>query len=361
MKLFTLGPVEMYDRTRYVASKQVPYFRVQEFSDVVLDTAQRLKHILHAPEDYRVVLMTNSGTGAMEAAIMNCFTANDKLLIIDGGRFSEYFKHICKVHAIPFDVVDVPLGHTLNAKDLLPFEQKHYAALLVNIHETSTGQLYDKQMLSEFCKRNKMLFVVDAISSICADEYDIEKHSIDLTILSSQKGLATSPGLAMIVLSPELIHSRIVNNRVQSVYFDLKDHLLNMERGQTPFTPSVGAIYEVNDMLRYLMEIGINNKVAHTKMLADCFREMALERGYAIPEYPLSNAMTPIFCDDQIDAFTVHGILKEKYDVFINPSGLMPSKILRVGHLGNLNIKDMQMVANLIHGTVEELRNGLCK
>ena len=87
----------------------------------------------------------------------------------------------------------------MRANHLNQYENKDYTMLFVNLHETHTGQLYDIKMLSEFCKRNNLLFVVDAISAFLADEYDMDKYGIDLTIISSQKGLCLSPGMSFCV------------------------------------------------------------------------------------------------------------------------------------------------------------------
>ena len=352
MKLFTVGPVEMYPETLDIAGKQLPYFRTAEFSEIMFENERFIKKAVYAGDDAKAAFLTTSGTGAMEAAVINCFTSRDRVLIINGGGFGHRFCEICKRHGIAFDSVDLKFGEVLT-KDKLPKNRNdiRYSGLLVNIDETSTGQLYDIKMLSEYCKENDMYFIVDAISSFGADEIKFDEYGIDVLIIGSQKALALSPGIAITVMSERIIKDRIEKMLCPSIYLDLKDHLKNMERGQTPFTPAVGILLELNQRLQYIDSIGIEKIIAGTKELADYFREKAGAIGIKIPEYPLSNAVTPILFESE--AKHIFEVLKNERDIMITPSGGdLAEKLLRVGHIGNLKKEDydelLRNIAELI-------------
>jgi len=353
---FTLGPVEMYERTKAIGALQNKYFRVPEFSAFVKEIDQKLKQFLNVPTSYHTILLASSGTGAMEAALLNSFTPDDRALIVNGGKFATYFIDICKCQGIPFDTVDVSFGETLTIERLSSYEGKNYTALLVNIHETSTGQLYDKTMLRDFCKRNNMYFIVDAISSVCADELDVTKYDMDAVILSSQKGFALPPGLGMVIISNRLYDEKIANNKVRSLYFDFKSYVLNMERFQTPFTPALGILYQLSDMLDYLLQVGPDRIIERTHGLAEYYRAWAHSFGLNVLSYPLSNAVTPVFLQD-VSAFKVHTVLKEEYDIMVNPSALFPDNLFLIGHLGNLTIKDYNVLTSVLETVFEDLRN----
>ena len=252
MKLFTVGPVEMFDEQMDIGGKQVPYFRNQEFSNVVLDCKKCLKELINAKEKDDVIFLTASGTAAMEASVINCFTQNDKLIVINGGTFGQRFVELCIIHKIPFFEVKLKENEVLT-RDLLP-NGNDFTGLLVNIHETSTGQLYDINMLSNYCNENNLYFIVDAISSMFADYFDFSKYNVDIAIVSSQKALSLAPGLAIITASERIIEERI--NKIDShvMYLDFKNHLLNGKRGQTPFTPAVRIIYELQNRLHQILE-----------------------------------------------------------------------------------------------------------
>ena len=182
--LFTIGPVEMFPETLEIGGKQVPYFRNDEFSQVVFSASAGLKRLLFN-KNGEIILLTSSGTGAMEATVMNCFTKEDNLIVIEGGSFGHRFAQICEVHDIPHKSVKVENGETLT-KDMIEdvIGDEKFTGLLVNLDETSNGQLYDIKMLSEVCCENDLIFVVDAISAFLADEINMDKYGIDAVILS---------------------------------------------------------------------------------------------------------------------------------------------------------------------------------
>ena len=335
MNLFALGPVAMYPHTLQVSGKQLPYFRTPEFSEVMLESERLLKKVLYAPKDAKTVFLTASGTAAMEATVMNCFTEKDRLLIIDGGIFGHRFTEICKIHAVPYDAVTLRFGERMTPEHLAPYDGGRYTALAVNIHETSTGQLYDVHMLSDFCRRNGMYLVVDAISSFLADEYRMEEFGIDATILSSQKGLAISPGMSLVVLSSRLYEEKVLRNRPKTLYFNFVDHVVNQKRGQTPFTPAVGVALELNDMLRHLEAEGVENRLRHVQQVVEDFRQRLRETELSLPDYPISYAASPLLFPRE-NAWAVYETLKKEYDTVLTPGGGdLKNKLLRVGHLGN--------------------------
>ena len=289
----------------------------------------------------------------MEATIMNCFTKEDNLIVIDGGSFGHRFCQICQTHEIPFETVKVEQGEILT-REMIEEVLSHgkFTGLLVNLDETSIGQLYDIEMLSEICNENDLFFVVDAISAFLADEVNMDKYGIDAVILSSQKALALAPGLSIVALS-ERILERVESINPHSIYFDFKDYLKNGLRGQTPFTPAVRVIIELEDMVKRLEDKGIENVIKETNELASYFRRRIKEIGLDYPDYPLSNAVTPVIFND-FDAEEVYRQLIDKYGYTVNPSGGdNAKKMFRVSHVGNHTIEDVE---NLVLA-IEEIIN----
>lgn len=352
MLLFTVGPVMMFPETLEESGRQLPYFRTGEFSRMMLESERLLKKHLRTSDSSKVAFLTASGTGAMEAAVANTFTVGDRLLIIDGGGFGRRFCEICDVHGIAYDRVALPFGKALSSEDLDPFNDTGYAGMLVNADETSTGQLYDLHMLSRFCKSKGMLLVVDAISSFLADPFDMDGTGIDVVILSSQKALSLSPGLSMVVMNESVYRDRVENGRCGMYYLDIKRHVTDQIRGQTPFTPAVDTLIELNTMLRMIDDMGVSEKVENTRRLACRFREGVKDLGLRIPDYPLSNAVTPVLFDG--NAEEVYLGLRNNYDITVTPSGgeLKPF-LLRVGHLGNLSEADYDKLLDALKKLVK--------
>lgn len=234
---FTVGPVMASDEVRAIGAEQVPYFRTAEFSAIMKENEQLMKQFAKASDDARTVFITGSGTASMEAVVMNVFTPADKVLVVNGGSFGHRFVQLCEIHEIPHTEIKLEMGTPLTAEDLKPYEGQGYTGFLVNLHETSTGVLYDIQMISDFCHRNHIFLAVDSISSFLADPFNMKELGVNVMITGSQKALACPPGISVIILDTEAI-KRVEANKVKSMYFDLKDALKNGERGQTPFTPA---------------------------------------------------------------------------------------------------------------------------
>ncbi len=355
MRLYALGPVEMYEETFEIGGSQVPYFRNKEFSDVVNHCMAGMKTLLNSDEDSESIFLTCSGTGGMEAVVINCFTEEDNLLIIDGGSFGHRFVELCEIHHIPHTPVVVPRGVTLTRAMLdAAIVDKKFTGLLVNIHESSTGQLYDKAMLSQFCQDNNLIFIVDAISSFLADEVDMKKYGMDCVIVSSQKGLALAPGLTIVTINKKLV-DRIQNIDSHCMYLDFKDHIKNGVRGQTPFTPAVRVILELQARLKHIENQGYGNLLENAKATAFTFREKIKEIGLAIPDYPISNACTPVLFPAE-NALAVYQRLIDEYGYVVNPSGGdLANKLFRVGHIGNHSPEDSVELAEAIDSICKSL------
>ena len=270
---FALGPVMSSELILNVGSQQTPYFRTPEFSNINLENEQIMKELLRAEKESRAIFLTGSGTSGMEATVMNVFNENDKVLIVNGGGFGQRFVDLCNLHNIECDDIKVDFGHCLTPEMLEQYDGKDYTAFMVNICETSSGVYYDIDLISEFCKRNNLFLVVDAVSSFLADDLNMVKHGVDVVITGSQKALACPPGIAIIVLSTDAI-KRVEENTCKSMYFDLEDMLINGIRGQTPYTPAITVILQLNARLKQIKEDGgIDVELKRVSELANDFRE----------------------------------------------------------------------------------------
>lgn len=350
---FTVGPVQEPEYVRKIGAEPTPYFRNASFSKIMLENEQMIKELTCAPSGAKAVFLTASGTGAMEAAVINAFTPQDRVLIVNGGSFGERFVQICQIHRIPYQEMIVPFDGDLTPELLAPYENQGFTGFLINMNETSIGKLYDMQLVAEFCKRNHLFLIVDAISSFLADPFRMEQLCVDIMITGSQKALAVPPGVSILVLSDQAV-KRVKSNKVQSLYFNLSDALINMERGQTPFTPAVSILLQIHARLREVKKIGIEQERHNIEKLASYFRQAIKGLPLKIAGHSLSNAVTPVLVES-ISAYEVFERLESDYQIWVCPNGGKYRDILfRVGHLGNLTIEDNDRL-------IEALREILCK
>ena len=343
---FTVGPVMSSSIVRNIGAEQVPYFRTPEFSEILLENEKLVKEFANAESDARVVFITGSGTASMEAAVMNVFDLDDKVLVVNGGSFGHRFVELCQIYEIPYEEIKLDMGKTLTREQLYQYDQKGFTGFLVNVHETSTGVHYDIEMISEFCKANGIFLVVDAISSFLADEFNMAKLGVQIMITGSQKALACPPGVSVIVISPEAV-DRIESRNVKCMYLNLRSALKNGERGQTPFTPAVGILRQINARLKEIKTAGgVSSEIARIESTANDFREKIKNLPFEICSEAMSNAVTPIH-PRNVSAYDVFTTLKNEYNIWVCPNGgELSDKIFRVGHIGALTKDDNTTLVN---------------
>lgn len=347
---FTVGPVQINEKIRKMGAEQVPYFRTTEFSKIIFENEKLMKKFADSEEDARALFITGSGTASMEAAVMNTLNKKDKALVVNGGSFGHRFEKLCQIHKIPYDSIKLEVGQNLTEKILNSYDNKGYTAFLINVHETSTGVLYDMNLVSDFCKRNKLFLITDCISSFLADKFSMKKIGSDILITGSQKALACPPGISIIVLSKKAIE-KIENADVKCLYFDLKDALKNAERGQTPFTPAVGILLQINERLKEIEKNGgIESENKKISNIADDFRSKIKKEGLPF-EYvseSMSNAVTSLH-PTTASANDIFITLKDEYGIWVCPNGgELKDEVFRVGHIGDLTIEDNDKLINAL-------------
>ena len=351
---FTVGPVQMDEEIRRIGAEEIPYFRTPEFSALMKENEGLMNRFMKAGEGARTVFLTGSGTAAMEAAVINLFTKQDRLLVVNGGSFGARFVRICQIHGIPYDEIRLEAGKKLTKEHLENKAERGYTGFLVNVHETSTGVHYDMELISRFCRENRIWLVVDAISSFLADEFLMEKWGVDLVLTGSQKALALPPGIAAIVMNERTVR-RVEESQVESLYFNLKDYLKDGERGQTPFTPAVGILIQMNRRLKRIEEKGLVEEQERIKELAEDFRQKIKGLPFKIVSEALSSAETPLAPTGKlqggnpVSAYRIFEILKDEYGIFVCPNGgELAEKVFRVGHIGHLTKEDNQKLVDAL-------------
>jgi len=347
IRLFTPGPVTMSTRMLAIGAAQLPYNRTEQFSQITFEIIKDLKYIFGTQGE--VVIFAASGTGAMEAVFFNFLDQSDKVLIVNGGTFGQRWVDLCIQHEIPFEQINLGPGQPISLEDLKStLSTQEYSTLLINAHETSTGMIYDIKAIGDLTQKYGVFFVVDAISTICADIFMMDKWHVDVSLLSSQKALALPPGLSFLALNKKA-KLRLENKTCQSYYFDIKEFLANQKRGQMPFTPVIGHFMMLHERLREIRLQGIDFFISHHSKLAEYFRKclQGLPLSF-LPNTP-SNALTAISCPKDIDAFDLVKRLADNFNCFVAPNGgNLKHKVFRVSHLGEQNETDIDFLINAL-------------
>jgi aspartate aminotransferase-like enzyme len=331
-KIFTPGPVTIDKHILDIGAKQPPYNRTDEFSQLTHEILSSLKYTLQTSGE--VALLTGSGTLAMEAAVLNFLTPSDHVVVVNGGTFGQRWCDLCKIHAIPFHEIKLEAGVDLDL-DLLreTCKAEKYSAFLLNAHETSTGQLYDVQAIGKVVREFGLLYIVDAISTVCADPFQMDDWNVDVAILSSQKALALPPGLSFVAMGV-LALARLAETVPKSLYLNLQDYLKNQKRGQLPYTPAIGLLLQLYQRLLDIQQHTLPGTIADHAHRSSAFRNHIADLPFSILPSRQSNAMTALICED-MDALEVVHHLQVHHAVEVAPSGgALKHKLIRVSHMG---------------------------
>lgn len=344
---FTVGPVMSFEDTLRISSESSPYFRTQDFSDVVLGCESRMLALLNAPAGSRCVFLTASGTGAMEAAVMGVLKPNEHVAVVNGGSFGQRFVDLCRLHGHEVNEIALAFGTQITLDRLESCVGAECGALLVNMHETSSGLLYDMDLISSFCRERDILLIVDAVSAFIADELDMSRLSADVVLTGSQKALACHPGISIIALSPKA-QNRVCSIPERCKYLSLKEALSNGERGQTPWTPAVTTILEIADRLKNIERTGIEDERNRISERAKAVRLALAETSLRmVPQHP-SNAVSAFYCPSH-NAKAVIDKARETYGIWLCPNGgAYADDVFRIGHIGNISDENNRYLTKVL-------------
>lgn len=351
VRLFTVGPVAMAADLRSLASQPLPYNRTSTFSALTHELLAGLRTLFDTTGE--IVLLTCSGTGAMEATLQNVLEPRDRVLVINGGVFGQRWIELCQLLGIPFEAWHLECGEPLDPDALDErLASQSYTALLLTVHETSTGVLHDMQRVGAVAARHGVFVVADAISTIGADDFHMDAWQVDVAILSSQKALALPPGLAFVALSARA-RGRVSRIRPRSLYFRFEDYLRNQERGQSPFTPAVGLYVLLHERLRQITEHGTDRLVAVHAQRAGYFRELIRSLPFRQLTVRPSNALTALQVPPSLDARHIVDRLAADYRMFVTPNGGdFSARVFRVGHLGEQSLSDLDRLRDALGALV---------
>ena len=336
MKLFVF-PGNIEEDILAVGAQQLPYMRTPFFSQVVKESERMILDLMGCPNG-RAIFLTASGTGAMDAVVANYVSTKNKAFIIVGGSFGKRWQDLCSYYNLPHFVSPVEFGKDLDYTKLeQEIAEQKPDVLLCQQHETSSGQCYDIKRIGAICKANNVSLVVDVISSFLADELDMEEYGIDICITSSQKGLNILPGISVIALSERLIDYPFASC---NYYFDFKENLKNLTRGQTPYSPATSLFLQMHERLVRMTSQGLNNIINSVKGKALFFRELCRQNGWdCLPENP-SNCITGFFLPKNGDVLFTK-LMDRGFTIM--PGGV--PNYFRVSHLGVQSEEDLTNLA----------------
>ncbi len=350
---FAPGPTPVPDRVVRKMSAPILTHRSSEFSDLLRQVASGLQHVFRTEND--VLVLTASGSGAMEAAVVNLLSPGDRVLAISGGKFGGRWVELCATYGIDALTFDVEWGTAADPDEIdrILGEQGPFEAVLATHSETSTGVLHDIEVLGRVARGHGCYLVVDAISGLGANELRTDDWHVDIALTGSQKALMIPPGLAFISVS-ERAWQRIEESRQPSYYLNLIRARDSFTKGLTPYTPAVSLLMGLAESLKMMKELGLEEIYRIHERNALVTRAGVGALGLDLFARRPSNVLTSVVMPPGIDGSELLKTIKQECGVTIaNGMDHYRGKYIRIAHLG-YNVAPSDMIVAL-----EALEHGL--
>jgi aspartate aminotransferase-like enzyme len=333
--LFTPGPTPIPDRVLAALSRPIINHRSQDFKNLVEKVRAQLKEVFQTKSE--ILILSGSGTAAMEGAIANTLQSTDRVLVVNAGKFGERFAKISKAFGLETDVIEVTWGESVSPNLIEEkLRQKTYAALCFQASETSTGTAQPIEAISKALQKTSpsTLLIVDGITAVGAVNIPADLWKIDILISGSQKAFMLPPGLAFASLSDKA-REKMKTSNLPKFYLDFKREYQSILENQTAFTPAISLVVALHESLSMLLEEGLKKVFERHEKLAASTRSAVKGLGLSLASSAPSVACTAAFLPASIDGKKFLKSIRERY-AFTLAGGQdqWEGKAIRLSHLG---------------------------
>lgn len=353
--LLSPGPTPIPETALSAAAEPIIHHRTPEFSGIFMEVSEGLKYVFQTEQD--VFILTSSGTGAMETAVVNTLCPGDKAITINGGKFGERWGKICRAYGVDAREIVLEWGEPFS-KEQLAEELKanpETKAVFAALSETSSGTIYDIQGYGEVMANSEAILVVDGISGLGATPCPMDEWKVDILVAGSQKSFMIPPGLAYIAFSPKA-WELVEKSTLPKFYFDAKAYKKNLGKRTTPWTPAVSLIIQQKKSLDIIISLSLEKLFEHHRILGDATRDGVKALGLELLSKNPGNILTAIKVPAGIDGVQLVKTMQGKYRAYI-AGGQDPykGKIFRIAHLGYMGGFDIITALTALEMTLDEL------
>ncbi len=348
MRLFTPGPTPLLPAAQFAMAAADIHHRTPEFRALFQKVLAQLKVFVGTRND--VLLLSCSGTGAMEASVSNLTSPGDRVLVLTAGKFGERWADLTKAFGCQVDLVKAPYGQTFDLAEVKKALKPEHRVVYMQATETSTAVRHDVEAVARLLKEaaSDALLVVDGITGLGTTHFDVDGWGIDVMIGGSQKAVMIPPGLAYLSVS-ERAWAAMEKAKNPRYYFDLRKERKNAVKGESAYTPAVALVAGLGAALDYIagqaggdLEKGRMALVNNAQVNAAATRAGLAALGFTLfaPTSPAA-AATAVAVPEGMDSGNVVKALKTRFAlVTANGQGEMQGKIFRVAHLGFFDYLD---------------------
>jgi len=353
--LLSPGPTPVPENVLAAAAEPIIHHRTPEFSEIFMQTVEGLKYVFQTDQD--VFVLTSSGSGAMETAVVNTLSPGDKVITLNGGKFGERWGKICRVYGVEVREVVLEWGEPFS-KEQLAGElkaQPETKAVFTTLSETSSGTVYDIQGFGEVVAETDAILVVDGISGLGATPCPMDEWKVDVMVSGSQKSFMIPPGLAYIAFSPKA-WDLVESSTLPKFYFDAKAAKKSLGKKTTPWTPAVSLVIQQKKALDIIRSVGLEKMFEHHRILADATRAGVKAVGLELLSKRPGNILTAVNVPEGVDGVRFVKLMQGKYGAYIaGAQDPHKGEFFRIAHLGYMGGFDVITALSAMEMVLSEL------
>ncbi len=343
--LLNPGPVNVTERVRQALLKPDLCHREAEFSDLLRSIRSKLVRVFGIGPEFDAVLVTGSGTAALEMAVCSCLSEGKTMLVIRNGVYGDRIASMAKTHGLNPLSLTYDWGQPAEVSDVEQALKQHPKIEVVALvhHETTTGLINPVQAIGQVVRKHKRRFLVDSISGLAGDPLDFNRAGVDFCVGTANKCLQGLPGVSFVLVrKSELARLETIPER--SHYFNLYKNHQAQENGETLFTPAVQVYYAFDAALDELLEESLGKRIQRYRqaasLLRDGFRDLGLE--VLVDEAYLSNTLTALKLPEGVSYKSLHSQLKKKGFVIYAGQKKLSESIFRIANMGDITTEEFQ-------------------
>ncbi len=333
-RLFTPGPTAVPESVLLKMAEPIIHHRSAEYGELFAQINQDLKYLFQTEND--VLTFTSSGTGAMEAAVVNLLSPGDRALVVRGGKFGERWAEICIAYGVQVEPLDVEWGYAVEPQQIAAKLEATpgIKAVFTTHSETSTGVINDIEAVGQIVKEYPALLVVDVITSIGTHRLLPDQWHIDVAVAGSQKGLMLPPGLAFASVSQKAWEA-VESSKLPKYYWSFSAAKKSLAKNQNPYTPAVSLLVGLKKSLEMIQEEGLENIWARHQRHARATRAAVRALGLEIFAKNPSNILTIVKVPEGMDGKLLLKTIRTKYGVTMaGGQAALAGKVVRISHMG---------------------------
>jgi aspartate aminotransferase-like enzyme len=373
-RLFTPGPTPLLPAAQFAMAAADIHHRTPEFRALYTKVLSQLKDFVGTKND--VIILSASGSGAMEASVSNLTSPGDRVLVLTAGKFGERWSGITKAFGCHVDVVEAPYGQTFTLDQIKAALKLETRAVFVQATESSTGVRHDIEGIAKLLKSEKSeaLLIVDGITCLGTTHLDMDNWGIDVLIGGSQKAVMMPPGLSYLAISPRA-WDRMESTYNPRYYFDLRKERKNAAKGESAYTPPVSLIAALGAALDYIagqaattenpkgsLVEGRIKLVDNAETCAAMTRAAAIALGFKLfaPKGAEAAAATAIVAPEGTDSGTLVKGLKSQFAAIVTDGqGEMKGQLFRIAHIGFFDYMDTIAIIGALEQVIAKTKTPL--